>query len=481
MTYPPKQTTTVRDGGVGLVSTATALPLVIGVTAGGVTDTLYPYRDPNQLMDTHLGGPAVEMALPVIQQAGGCLLLKTGSSTAASNSAVTKTAFSTSTGTVTVAGSARLAYRVTVRIRATGALGAAKFDYTLDGGYTPSDVLTVPSGGTYAIPNTGLTLTFVPGAGPIIFESGDSHTFTSTPAHYTTTDLASAITAIFSQLGARRIRQVYFAGKCASASAAATMAAAAATHLDTFASKDHFARGLIDAGADTASNVLSSFSSFTDDRLGVVYGDADVVSLRPVAGGGVPRIPALNCVAERCAGKQLSENAGRKMSGALRGVRAITHDENVLGSFSEADRITTLRTWTGEGGFYITNGFIKCAPGSDFIYYDWGQTIDEICETIVDAQNKWILAKLRALTDGTGNLEPLDAERIEGAVRGELKARLLDPTNIEGFKGHVSGLAYAVDRSNDFLGTRIFNSASAAVPLSPVEGINTAIGFTRQL
>lgn len=482
MTYPPKQTTTIRDGGVGLVSTATALPLIIGVTGGGVVDTLYPYRDPNQLMDIHLGGPAVELAIPAMQAAGGCLLLKTASSTAAVNSAVTKTAASTSTGTITVAGASRLAYRVKVRIKATGALGVAKFDYSLDGEYTYSDVLTVPSGGTYAIPNSGtLVLTFVVGGGPILFEVGDYHVFTTTPAHYTTTNLASAITAIFSQLGARRVRQVFFAGKCASSSAAATMAAAAATHLDTFATKDHFARGIIDMGIDTAATALASFSSFADDRLMTVYGDADIVSLRPVAGGGVPRVPAMNAVAERCAGAQLSENPGRKMSGTLRGVRAITHDEGVLGSFSEADRITTLRTWVGEPGFYVLNGYIKCPAGSDFVYYDWGRTMDEICETEVDAQNKWILAKLRALTDGTGNMDPLDAVRIEQFVQQALKARLLDPTNIEGFKGHVSGLSYAVDRTNDFLATRIFNSATAAVPLPPVEGINTSVGFTRQL
>lgn len=481
MTYPPKQNTTVRDGGVGLVNTQTALPLIIGVTAGGVSDTLYPYRDPNQLMDTHLGGPAVELAIPVIEAAGGCLLLKTGGSTAAANSAVTKVAVGTSTGTVTVAGAARLAYRAKVRIRSTGALGVAKFDYSLDGDYTPSDVLTVPAGGTYAVPNTGLTLTFVAGGGPVIFESGDYHTFTSTPAHYTTTNLGTAINAIWSQLGARRVRQVYFAGKCASSSAAATMAAAAATHLDTFASKDHFARGIIDMGIDTAATALTSFASFTDDRLMTVYGDADIVSLRPIAGSGVPRVPAMNAVAERCASAQLSENPGRKMSGSLRGVRNITHDEAVLGAFSEADRITTLRSYVGEGGYYVLNGYIKCPPGSDFVYYDWGRTIDEICETEVDAQNKWLLAKLRALLDGTGNIDPLDAERVELAVRAELKARLLDPTNIEGFKGHVSGLSYALDRTNDFLGTRIFRSATKAVPLPPVEGIESVIGFTRQL
>jgi hypothetical protein len=481
MVYPPKQTLSVPDGGVGLVSNATSLPLIIGVTAGGVTDTLYPYNDPNLLRSVHLGGPAVELAIPVMERAGGCLLLKTGSSTAGVNSAVTPTRVSTSTGTITVSGTARLGYRVTARIRKTGALGVATFDYSLDGGYTYSDVLTVPSGGTFAVPGTDLTLTFVPGAGPILFEAGDSHAFTATAAHYTTTNLGSAITALLAQIGSRKIRQVYFAGKNGIASAAATMAAAAATHLDSLAARDHFARGIIDMGTDVPATTQTAFASFSDDRMATVYGDADIVSLASIAGSGVPRVPAMNAVAERYAGANLSENAGRKMSGALRGVRAITHDEFLLQSFSESDRITTLRTWSGESGFYVTNGFLKSPAGSDFVYYDWGRTIDEICDTVVPAQNKWILAKLRALADGTGNIDPLDAERIESAVRNDLKARLLDPINVEGFKGHVSAIGYAVNRLNDFLATRIFQSTTRAVPLSPVEGIESTVGFSRSV
>jgi hypothetical protein len=240
--YPPGQQLTVRDGGIGLTSGATALPLVVGVTAGGVADTLYQYSDPNRLRDEQLGGPAVEMAAPVINAAGGCYLLKTTASTAGSNGSVTKTAVSTSTGTVTVSGSPRLAFEVIVRIRSTGALGVATFDYSLDDGYTFSETLTVPSGGTYAMPNTGLTLTFVPGGGPIIFESGDKHEFDSVAPHYTTTNVANAITAFLAQIGAGYVHRVFFAGKNSSGSSAATMAAAISTQMSILAANDYYAR-----------------------------------------------------------------------------------------------------------------------------------------------------------------------------------------------------------------------------------------------
>lgn len=481
MGYPPGQQLTVRDGGIGLTSSADLPPLVVGVTSGGVVDTLYSYSDPNKLLDDQGDGPAVEMAAPVIEAAGACLLLKTNAGTAGSNGSVTKTPVGTSTGTVTVAGTPRDSYEFIGRIKKTGALGVAKFDYSLDDGYEFSDELTVPAGGTYAIPNTGLTLTFVPGGGPVLFELGDKHEFDSVAPHYTTGNIGTAITALLAQLGNRYIHELYFAGKNSSAANAATMAAAIATHLNTLHTRGYHCRALMDAGNDTPANVLSSFASFADARVGVCYGDCDVVGMNSFAGWAVPKRAAVNVIAERAAGSDLSENLGRKESGLLRGVRAISHDEGTNTQFSEADKITTLRTYQGQAGFYVTNGYLKSPSGSDFLYWDWGRVIDVMCRTTFAAQDKWLLKKLRSLKDGTGKLDPRDGSRVNAAVRRALKAVLLDPVNIEGYKGHVSGLSYAVDETNDFLSSREMLSNGFAVPLVPVETIKTQIGFARSV
>ena len=481
MAYPPQQILTVRDGGIGLVSTSDLPPLVVGVTSGGVADTLYQYSDPNRLLDEQGDGPAVEMAAPIINAVGTILLLKTTAGTAGSNGAVTPTRVGTSTGTVTVAGSPRDGYEVIVRITKTGTLGTGKFDYSLDDGYTFSEILTIPAGGTYVLPNTALTITFVPGGGPTFFEIGDKHEFDSVAPHYTTANLGAAWTQLLLQLGTRNIEQVYFSGKNASAASAATMAAAIATHLTTLETNNYYARALMDAGNDTTANILTSFASFASTRVGVCYGDVDVVGLNSFAGWGVPKRAAVNVVAERAAGADLSENLGRKESGALRGVRAISHDEGTNTQFSEADKITTLRTYRGNAGFYVTNGYLKSPSGSDFLYYDWGRVIDRICRTTFLAQDTWLLKKLRSLKDGTGHMDPRDASRVNGFVRRALKAAVLDPTNVEGYKGHVSGLGYAVDETNDFLATREMLSAAFAVPLVPVETIRTSVGFARSV
>jgi hypothetical protein len=481
MGYPPGQQLTVRDGGIGLTSSSDLPPLVVGVTSGGVADTLYSYSDPNKLLDDQGDGPAVELGAAVLPAAGSILLLKTNAGTAGSNSAVSKTAVGTSTGTVTVAGTPRDGYEFIGTITKTGTLGTGKFKYSLDDGYTTSDELTIPAGGTYAIPNTALTITFVAGGGPTFFELGDKHEFDSVAPHYTTANLGTAVTALLAQLGNKYIHELYFAGKNSSAANAATMAAAISTHMTTLQSRGYYCRALMDAGNDTPANVLTSFASFSDARVGVCFGDADVVGLNPYAGWGVPKRAAVNVVAERAAGSDLSENLGRKESGLLRGVRAISHDEGTNQQFSEADKITTLRTYQGQAGFFVTNGYLKSPSGSDFLYWDWGRVIDVMCRTVFAAQDKWLLKKLRSLKDGTGRIDPRDGSRVNAAVRRALKAVLLDPTNIEGYKGHVSGLSYAVDETNDFLSSREMLSAAFAVPLVPVETIKTQLGFARSV
>ncbi len=480
MAYPPKQTFNVRDRGLGLVSAISALPLIVGASSAGTNATLYQFSDPQSVQDTLGEGPTVELALPVIEAAGGCLVLKTAASTAGTAGSVTPTRVSTSTGTITTAGAPRDGYEVIVEITATGTLGTGKFRYSLDDGYTYTGDITIPGGGgTYTLGDTGVTLTFVAGGGPIFFEDGDTHAFDCVAPHYTTSDLSTAWTELLANLGTRKVRQAYFTGKNATAAGAATMAAAVATHMGTLKTNHYFARAIMDAGNDTAANVLTSFASFSDARVMLVFGDADIVTLNAQNGWGVPKVPAMNAVAERAAAAKLSENLGRRLSGALRGVRAISHDEGKTTLFNEADKITTLMTERGQAGFWVTNSFLRSALGSDFKFWEWGRVIDELCDTIYGAQETFKLSSLDAVNDGTGHIHPISAALVETAVKGAIKARLLDPINAEGTKGHVSAASYAVDQTNDFLATQELLSNATAVPRPPITGITTGVGFAR--
>lgn len=484
MTYLPGQTFLVRDGGMGVLSNGAVYPVVFGHCSAGASNSLYLSNNQNSLRDTLGQGQAVEQALPLITEAGGVLVMKTAASTAGVAGSVTATRIGTSTGTITVAGAPYDAFQVKVRIKATGTVATGRFDYTLEAlNATPSfsEEITIPSGGTYAIPNTNLTLTFVPGAGAVFFENGDSHAFACTAPQYTTSDLATAFTAFLLALGKNDVKKVVFTGRSASGAAAATMAAVIATQMGLLEARHRWARGVMDAGNDTGANVKTAFASFANARVAVVFGTADIPTLNPKPGWGTPRFTAAFAFAERWVGCDMSENPGRVGSGALR-VTAIQNDENLAQSFLEADKINTLRTHDGEDGFYSTNGFLKSSSGSDFIYLDWGAVVDVGCRVVFETLQPWILRKVRTLTDGTGRINPLDAVRIEKAVTAKLRAAYKGPT-VEAVPdmNHVTDLQFTVDLTNDVKTTRQLLYTLQLVPTIPIEGQVTSVGLTGSL
>jgi hypothetical protein len=510
----------------------------------------------------------METALAAIAKAGGAMVLALTASTAAVTSAVTAERVDSSTGDVTVSGTPTLDYDAKVEITKSGRKGRGRFKYTLDG-ETYASERVIPQGGTFAVPGTGLTLSFdgTPantavtqvGSGPVVtrtgvtlgeyqfvieittggavgtavfrwstdngvtwtsgvttaatvvlgttgntanfaagtyviattyswlsydsiagdWELGDVHSFTTTAPHYTTANLATAMATLKAQLGKRRVRKVILTGRQASASAGATMFAAVASHMATLEADHQFCRAIMDVGGDDAEDVRTAYSAASDDRVGVVFQKARCIVRAAIDGYGNAWMPGVRAVAERVFEADLSENLGRVASGPMSWVTEIEHNEGTDQQFVEAEKVITFRTHDGEDGFFITNGYLKSPNGSDFLYWDWGIVVDELAEAMLFGQNKFLLSKLRSLVDGTGRLDPNEAIRIEGAIKGLIDARLRDPVNVEGQKGHVAATSYKIDLTNDYLATRTVNSTGVAVPLSPVETFDGEVGLTR--
>jgi hypothetical protein len=473
----PGQSLTVRDPGLGLVPESVSTPLYMGVSSIGTVNILYSFSNKADAIDTLGEGPLVEAVCHALDMGGGPVLaMRLTGGTVGTNGAVTPTRTSTSTGTITVAGAPFDSYRTRVVIVATGANGAARFKYSLDGGITYSEELTVPSGGTYAVPRTNMTLTFVPGAGPIIHEAGDLHSFDSVAPLYTTANLATGMTALLALTS--EFAFIVLTGEHATGAAAATMFAAFDTHLTSLATQFRYVRGIMDAGTDTAANVITAFAAVADQRICVCYGDADMPSSKAFAGWGTPRLPSLVLIAGRAHGNNgsstlISTDLARFPEGPVNAI-AITHDEfrtEVL----DQHKISTLRTWQGAPGIYITNALLKSPAGSDFKYWQHGRCMDVACDTTVKTQRAFISTSVRTIS--TGAIDGRDAVRIEETVKNALRAKLISPNNAEGTPGHVSAFGYKIDRTNDVLRTFELRSKVAIQPLGYAKRLTTEIGY----
>lgn len=471
----PKQTITIRDPGLGLVDAAPSSPVFLGCSSAGSVASLVGFNSITDVVSTLGQGPLPEALAHCLAVSGGPVYgMRLTTQTAGAAGSVTKTAAGSSTGTITVAGNANDAYDVTIDIVTTGTVGVGRFTYSLDGRQSYSEQILIPAGGTYAVPNTGLTLTFTPGAGAVFFEAGDRHTFSATAPLFDASGLAAGITALY--LSPIEWPFLVLCGSYASASTAATIAAALATHMTTAESQFRYVRSITDNGSgDTTTNATSSFASFSSTRVATVYGRARRASNKPFAGWGVPLLPGVDVVAARAAGSLISTSLARVATGALPGLAAISHDE-FKNEVMDVTKATTLRTWPGRAGYYITESRLRAPAGSDFQLWQYGRVMDTACRTVFLTMQQFINAGIR--TGVGGVIDERDAARIETRVNAALSGALLEPVNAEGTPGHVSTARYTVDRAYNVLSNRKIQGQVAIRPLAYPSEIVTTLGFT---
>lgn len=474
MTLPGQQLT-LRDGGIGVSAPAADKFLIVGPSSLGTANTLYTVAKPQSITDALGYGQAPDVGRRILELAGGSLdILKTAASVAAANSAVTASGGGPA---VTVAGTATNFYSFLGRIQLGGALGAGKFDYSLDGGKNFSEVFTIPSGGTFLLPNTGLTLTFPAGT----YVLGETYTFTSTPATFNATDLTNAwVTALASSTS---WPVIVFAGQAATGAAAATLAGTITTLLTQLANQFRYGRALVDAGNEAAAAIITAWSAVTDPRICVTFGRCRQALGSGFAGWGTPSLPFLYAFASRAAQVKLSTNPAWRgfPAGALEGCTEPSFDEFKNGELLHPAKINAPTTDPGSNAVWPVNALLKSGASSDFKFLQWGRVIDRGCGVIQQGQQFYVHSSPDALTDGTGRIDPIVAGQINTRIRGLLEQALVDPINDEGRKGHVSGFEYAVDETNDILGSSLLQSSASFVPKPNVSNIATDVGFARSV
>lgn len=296
---------------------------------------------------------------------------------------------------------------------------------------------------------------------------------------YNATDLTNAWAAVLKSSSEWPI--IVFCGQAADAASAATLAGGVSVLMTQLANTFRYARALVDCGNDTPSNIVTAFSSVVDPRLCLVASRARIFLGRGFAGWGNPKLPFVFAFAGRLAQVKLSTNpAWRGFSGgALEGVSEPDYDESKDGEVFHPAKINAPTTDPGSSAVWPTNALLKSGASSDFRYLQWGRVVDVFCGTVQKVQQTFVHSQPRTVEGG--KIDPLDAARYNKKVRGALNTVLREPVNDEGYKGHCSAVAYAVDEDNDLLASGVLQSSGSVVPHANVEQIATDIGLAREV
>jgi hypothetical protein len=457
----PGVTINVQDGNLGVLpALGEGVHVKIGVASQGPVNEVVAVSDTKRAKEIFKSGPLLEaIGVAIAQGAGAIYAVRVNASVAGTVSSVTKAG--SGTGTLTVTGNPLDAYEVVVRITRAGGLGAAAFVYSLDGGDTYSPEIAVPSGGTYVLPGTGLTLAFAPGSGQ--FQAGDEYRFTTTAPGYSLTDLNAAIGALFAQ-AQLRYQFIHIVG-----AATPTVAAAVDARMGEAASQHRYIWAILDAEDKSDNQLRSDWASFASTRVGVGAGYAEIAS--PIT-GRVHRRPISWLWAGRRAARPAQEDVGRVASGPLVGVVKLHRDEYVTPGLDEA-RFTTARTYPAYAGYFLTQGRIMAPPGSDFELDQYRSVMDLACTVAYQAGLRFVNESIQ-VDPATGGIADRDAKKVEAYIRGMLATALKGKVSEDGGQPAVR---VTVDRTENILSSRRLPVSIAVIPLGYAKFISVEIGF----
>lgn len=375
-------------------------------------------------------------------------------------------------------------YTIRVEVRATGSPGTGTFKYTLDyfldeGGNdlsTWSPDIIIPSGFKYAIPYTGVFLTFSNAS----FTDGDLHDATTIASGVSTTNVTAGFTALYAQV-ALVYKFVHVVSISTSAAGAATLAGVVDTNTTTASTAFRYIRAIIDVPtvgtrilsggapiadtADTDAVVAAAFAALDEAR--VVWGAGDFLCISAL-NGRLCRRPASWQAAMRAAKAPISQNLHRVKSGALQNVRKLYRDEGSTEAL-DAGRFLTLRSHIGKPGYYITRGRTGANSTSDFSRLANAFVMDKAC-TIARAKGVDLIGETVTVNDD-GTITEAAASAIESDINNALRQGLVDT-------GHASRSYVVVSRTANVLSTSTLPITVRVTPLGSTDFLEFTMGFT---
>lgn len=461
----------IRDFALGLIGDTDSPQVKVGTAQKGPLNTVVSISDPDTLKSTYGSGPLVEAAAHALVVGGGPVFC---CRVAASNVGVAGSVTLDGSGLDPGAGSTGDpldAYEVQVKIVAGGAVGTATFQVSFDGGDNFSPVyVTAATVATFAT-ETGLTLTFATGS----YVAGDVYSFTCSAPTYSSSDLATGLDAIkatpFDFDCIHVVGTVGGANDAGKVTNFAALAAAVETKLTAMETAGRYTHAILEVPvvADSALAV-SAVTSFVSVRQTWVAGEVELISgvtarsIRRHA--GVPYAARLSKIA-------LQRSPGAVADGTLPGVVKLYRDERVTEAL-DALRITTLRTYDSAAeGFFVTNGRMMAATGSDFTFVQRRRVMDRACKIVRAEALRYVNTDL-AVDPETGRIDELEAKAIESDVNSPLQAGIVS-------RGFASGAEVQLNRTDNLLSTETLRLKVRVIPKINARSVDLDIGFKNPL
>lgn len=293
-----------------------------------------------------------------------------------------------SAGSYTAEGKPNNAYSVIVEFTGKGGFNTALFTYSIDGGFSKSDEVTLPMTGEFEIPGTGVTLKFKTDTSTPeeSFQIGDAFAFTTTAPQMTNADALGAIEKLkqFDEL----FEFVHVVGE----STPAMWAAVSEAQAELEEQKHKPLLFVMEAGNiekdesvdDYALRLEAEKKKLKNKNIAVVAARSLYVKMD----GTTVEINNAGIVCGLMAKTNVQQSIGRTSDAAGMGISKDKMIElrpagikEYLELLDDAKYIT-FREYDGLEDFYVTNARVMSPDGSDFRYIEDVRVVNKIVREV---------------------------------------------------------------------------------------------------
>jgi hypothetical protein len=375
-------------------------------------------------------------------------------------------------------GSFDIIAKVTTAAASLSVLTAA-VKFSLDGGRHYGAPVGIPASGVYAIPNTGVTVTF--GAGSFVV--GDTFQVKTAAPIFSTTTLDAALTGLAAISGDYEF--VHVAGAIDATHAAILKAWGIARQTageDVFSlagCRDQAHGETVAAWEALIGGATPGFAGYDFGRYGDVHSSHAYVDSALYPGSSFRRNGVVLRSA-RLALIPLQEHPGKVQTGPIAGIMPEGDEASVLhdgASLTPLDgyRFSTMQRLLGQprDRYFFTSRTMALAT-SDFGEV---QRIRVICRAATKARyamSLYVGSDPEVKTDGSGQLTEGEAAAIEAEVTAYLKRELVDAPN-----GFATRVSVAVNRLTDVLATGTITATISVVPKGSINVVSTTVTYAR--